>query len=114
MSLIRFGDRSLIRSDQLGQQGRGDESEEPEIRRIDRLVVGVSDSKYLQPTADVISRLLKRRHGGQVDFDMEIPELLLQQEQKTQDIFNLVLAVIRDILVGRWHWYHEYYACLCL
>jgi putative ABC transport system permease protein len=33
---------------------------------------------------------------------MEIPELLLQQEQKTQDVFNLVLAVIAGIslLVG--------------
>lgn len=62
----------------------------------------VNDSKYLQPTADVIARLLKRRHEGQVDFNMEIPELLLQQEQKTQDIFNLVLAVIAGIslLVG--------------
>jgi putative ABC transport system permease protein len=62
----------------------------------------VNESKYLQPTADVIARMLKRRHAGQVDFSMEIPELLLQQEQKTQDIFNLVLAVIAGIslLVG--------------
>ncbi len=102
VSLIRFGDRSVIRSEHLGRQGRGGGNEVAEVHQIDRLVVRVSDSKYLQPTADVISRLLKRRHEGQVDFDMEIPELLLQQEQKTQDIFNLVLAVIAGIslLVG--------------
>jgi putative ABC transport system permease protein len=72
------------------------------MHQIDRLVVRVHDSKFLQSTADVIARMLKRRHMDQVDFTMEIPELLLQQEQKTQDIFNLVLAVIAGIslLVG--------------
>jgi len=102
VSLIRFGDRSVIRKEHLGRQGRSDGNDEPEVHQIDRLVVRVNDSKFLQPTADVIARLLKRRHEGQVDFNMEIPELLLQQEQKTQDIFNLVLAVIAGIslLVG--------------
>lgn len=102
VSLIRFGDRSVIRKEHLGRQGQGNGNEETEIHQIDRLVVRVNDSKFLQPTADVIARLLKRRHEGQVDFNMEIPELLLQQEQKTQDIFNLVLAVIAGIslLVG--------------
>ncbi len=101
-SLIRFGDRSLIRAEHIGQRGMDPREKEPEIQQIDRLVVSVSDSRYLQPTADVIARMLKRRHGGQVDFNMEIPELLLQQEQKTQDMFNLVLAVIAGIslLVG--------------
>ncbi len=101
VSLIRFGDRSVIKSEHLGRRG-GDGGKDVEIHQIDRLVVRVSDSKYLQPVADVSARLLKRRHGDIVDFDMEIPELLLQQEQKTQDIFNLVLAVIAGIslLVG--------------
>ena len=100
VSLIRFGDRSQIRKEHLGRQGR--DEEEMEIQQIDRLVVRVHESKYLQSTAEVISKLMKRRHDGQVDFEMEIPELLLQQEQKTQDIFNLVLAVIAGIslLVG--------------
>lgn len=102
VSLIRFGDRSLIREEHLGNQGRRDDSQDTEMHQIDRLVVRVSDTKYLQSSAEVISRLLTRRHSGQVDFEMEIPELLLQQEQKTQDIFNMVLAVIAGIslLVG--------------
>jgi putative ABC transport system permease protein len=102
VSLIRFGDRSLIRKEHLGNRGRGEDTEDVDIQQIDRLVVRVNDTKYLQSTAEVISRLLKRRHNDQVDFEMEIPELLLQQEQKTQDIFNLVLAVIAGIslLVG--------------
>jgi putative ABC transport system permease protein len=102
VSLIRFGDRSQIRSDDLGQQGMQNNDEKAEVHQIDRLVIRINESKYLQSTADVIARMLKRRHDGKVDFTMEIPELLLKQEQKTQDIFNLVLAVIAGIslLVG--------------
>lgn len=102
VSLIRFGDRSQIRKEHLGRQGRNRDNNDVEVQQIDRLVVRVKDSKYLQVTADVIARMMKRRHLEQVDFEMEIPELLLQQEQKTQDIFNLVLAVIAGIslLVG--------------
>lgn len=102
VSLIRFGDRSQIRKEYLGNRGRENNGEEVEMQQIDRLVVQVDDSKYLQSTADVMARMLKRRHNDQVDFEMEIPELLLKQEQKTQDIFNLVLAVIAGIslLVG--------------
>ena len=102
VSLIRFGDRSQIRGEDLGERGRQNAGDNEEVQQIDRLVVRVNESRYLQSTADVIARMLKRRHSGQVDFSMEIPELLLQQEQKTQDIFNLVLAVIAGIslLVG--------------
>jgi putative ABC transport system permease protein len=102
VSLMRFGDRSTIKKEHLGRQGRSNSGEEVEVQQIDRMVVRVQDSKYLQANADVIARMLKRRHADQVDFEMEIPELLLKQEQKTQDIFNLVLAVIAGIslLVG--------------
>lgn len=100
VSLIRFGDRSVISREHLDEWG--DDQGKKEIQQIDRVVVRVKDSKYLQATAEVVSRMLQRRHDGNIDFEMEIPELLLQQEQKTQDIFNLVLAVIAGIslLVG--------------
>lgn len=99
VALMRFGDRSRIKKNDVGRNADDDGGP---MHQIDRLVVRVNNSAYLQPTADVISRMLKRRHMGQVDFRVEIPELLLQQEQKTQDIFNLVLAVIAGIslLVG--------------
>jgi putative ABC transport system permease protein len=100
VSLIRFGDRGRIQKEHLGRRGQSNEN--LTFNQIDRVVIRVTESKYLQPTAQVLSRLLKRRHLGQVDFAIEIPELLLQQEQKTQNIFNLVLAVIAGIslLVG--------------
>jgi putative ABC transport system permease protein len=46
--------------------------------------------------------MLNRRHNGTIDYQIEIPELLLKQQQRTKSIFNLVLGVIAGIslLVG--------------
>ena len=46
--------------------------------------------------------MLLRRHSSVEDFEIKIPELLLKQEQKTKDIFNIVLGAIASIslLVG--------------
>ena len=65
-------------------------------------MVRVDNSKQLQDSADLIGRILKRRHRDIIDFEIQVPELLLEQEQKTQDTFNFVLAVIAGIslLVG--------------
>ena len=70
--------------------------------QIDRLVIQVDDSEKLSPTAEVLSRMLERRHYEVVDFEITIPELLLKQQQRTQNIFNIVLAAIAAIslLVG--------------
>jgi len=56
----------------------------------------------LANTAEIISRMLKRRHYDVVDYEIEIPELLLKQQQRTNDIFNYVLGAIAGIslLVG--------------
>ncbi|MFT6214032.1 MAG: putative ABC transport system permease protein [Roseivirga sp.] len=70
--------------------------------QIDRLVIQVEESSKLNSTADVMSRMLERRHYGVVDYEITIPELLLKQQQRTQNIFNIVLAAIAAIslLVG--------------
>jgi putative ABC transport system permease protein len=46
--------------------------------------------------------MLKRRHQQVEDFEITVPELLLKQEQRTKDIFNIVLGAIAGIslLVG--------------
>jgi len=66
------------------------------------LVVQVTESSFLGSTAEVISRMLKRKHNGVVDFEIIIPQQLLEQQQRTKDIFNLVLSAIAGIslLVG--------------
>ncbi len=79
-----------------------EDSKPSNYHQIDRLVVQVSESEKLNSTADVLARMLERRHYGVVDFEITIPELLLKQQQRTQNIFNIVLAAIAAIslLVG--------------
>lgn len=70
--------------------------------QLDRIIVQVNESEELNPSSDVLSRLLLRRHEGVQDFEITVPELLLKQEQRTKDIFNIVLGAIASIslLVG--------------
>ncbi len=118
--LIRYKNRDKVTADQLKQTAaaRGSrgmivigvgEQEQPaagtgneNYHQLDRLVVQVSETGLLQPTAEVMSRLLQRKHYGMVDYEIEIPELLLKQQQRTNDIFNYVLGAIAGIslLVG--------------
>ena len=101
-ALLRFKNRALVTKDDLGEQNDDDAPPPENYHQLDKFVVRVADSKYLRATADVIARILRRRHHNLLDFEIEVPELLLQQQQKTQDTFNLVLAVIAGIslLIG--------------
>ena len=47
--------------------------------------------------AEVISRMLQRRHNQVVDFQVMVPEQLLRQAQRTREIFNIVLGAIASI-----------------
>ena len=47
--------------------------------------------------ADVVRRMLQRRHNDVTDFEISVPELLLKQEQRTKTIFNVVLGAIASI-----------------
>jgi putative ABC transport system permease protein len=64
--------------------------------------VQVDETENLSATAEVIRRMLLRRHNDLYDFEVTIPELLLKQQQRTKNIFNIVLGVIAGIslLVG--------------
>ncbi len=108
-ALLRFKNRAFISQEDISD---GDEEEDEEnnnanaqqqnYHQLDRLVLQVKESNTLQASADILGRMLKRRHQGIIDYEIEVPELLLQQQQKTQDTFNFVLAVIAGIslLVG--------------
>ena len=100
-ALLRFEDRAKISNDDVRRR-RGSDNEEENYHQLDRVVVRVNDSRYLRASADVLARMLKRRHHDVVDFEIEVPELLLEEQQKTQETFNLVLAAIAGIslLVG--------------
>ena len=98
-SMMRFGRGGFTITTQTETK---DDNKPSNYHQIDRLVVQVSESENLNPTADVMARMLERRHFGVVDFEITIPELLLKQQQRTQNIFNIVLAAIAAIslLVG--------------
>ncbi len=113
--LLRFQDRSVVKIDEIQQMRRGgrgrggriiirtgSSNDQEEIQyqnyhQLDRVVVQVDNSDQLIPTSDVVRRMLVRRHNGVEDFEVIIPELLLQQEQRTRDIFNIVLGAIAGI-----------------
>lgn len=78
------------------------EKEKKNYHQLDRLVIQVKETAQLKPAAEVMSRMLQRRHYDVVDYEIEIPELLLKQQQRTNDIFNYVLGAIAmiSLLVG--------------
>ncbi|MBP8240278.1 MAG: ABC transporter permease [Saprospiraceae bacterium] len=100
-ALLRFENRAVISKRDLGRGG-DEEEKSSNYHQIDRAVIRMESSKQLPAAADLMARILKRRHRDVVDYEVEVPELLLQQEQKTQDTFNIVLAAIAGIslLVG--------------
>jgi putative ABC transport system permease protein len=104
--LLRFRNRGAITKASLAQaeqdKNENRKSKDLNYHQLDRIVVHVRESDYIQPTTEIISRLLLRRHNQVEDFEILVPELLLKQEQKTKKIFNAVLGVIASIslLVG--------------
>jgi putative ABC transport system permease protein len=101
--LLRYKNRSLVTNADILQasfntQMTGEESKAKEnYNQLDRLVINVENSEMMQPTSEVIDRILKRRHNKVEDFEIIVPELMLKQEQKTKKLFNLVLGVIASI-----------------
>lgn len=70
--------------------------------QIDRLTLQVADADNLVESAAIAERALTRMHNKLVDFEITIPEKLLEQQQRTKDIFNIVLSIIAGIslLIG--------------
>ena len=109
--LVRYKDRKIISDKPLpegnvmifgDQQGPKKKIPRGNYHQIDKLVVQVNNSAELNATADVLSRMLKRRHNDMLDFEISIPIQLLKQQQKTKQIFNIVLSIIAGIslLIG--------------
>ncbi|HVE71396.1 MAG TPA: ABC transporter permease [Thermoanaerobaculia bacterium] len=69
---------------------------------VDELLVTVKEGVSTRRTAQVIEPLLQRLHGGADDYEVVIPEALLEQSRQTQRIFNIVMGSIAGIslLVG--------------
>lgn len=102
--IMRFKNRSLVRTDEVEEAmaSRDNNNKKENLNQLDKIIVQVAETAELSVTADVIRRMLLRRHNGLFDFEVTIPELLLKQQQRTKGIFNIVLGVIAGIslLVG--------------
>jgi len=72
-------------------------SERLNPNQLDRIIVRVRESAKVPAVANVLQRMLERRHNTVIDFEITVPELLLQQEQRTKTIFNIVLGAIASI-----------------
>lgn len=107
-TLLRYKNRAMVTGQEIQQaaaERNGNNNAENEngqgqptnYHQIDKLIVQVSDTKYSVPIADVVRRMLQRRHNSVIDFEVIVPELLLQQERRTQEIFNIVLSSIASI-----------------
>jgi len=69
---------------------------------LDELLVKVKDEVSTRNTAELMRPLLDRLHGGADDYEIVIPEALLEQKRQTQRIFTIVMGSIASIslLVG--------------
>ncbi|MCF8266485.1 MAG: ABC transporter permease [Ignavibacteriales bacterium] len=69
---------------------------------VERITIKVKKDYSIAATAKLTQKILKRKHYGADDFEIIIPEALLEQKQKTQRIFNVVMGAIAGIslLVG--------------
>ena len=108
--LMRFQNRALVNTRNSGEtsviMGRGfmsvrssspSENTSSNYHQLDKITIQVNETEELTPTTEVLSRMILRRHSDVKDFELTVPELLLKQQQRTKDIFNIVLGAIASI-----------------
>jgi len=116
--LLRFQNRALVSSRLMQTQSviRGGgghrimfnissnptQNTSSNYHQLDKIVVQINESEEIEASTEFLSRMLFRRHQEIKDYEITVPELLLKQEQRTKDIFNVVLGAIASIslLVG--------------
>ncbi len=99
--LIRINDPALSKYSEINNMRRRWRSNYM-LNQLSKIVISLSETEFMSSASDVIERMLQRRHNDQKDFEIVIPEQLIKQQQKTRDIFNIVLGAIAGIslLVG--------------
>ncbi len=106
--LLRYKNRALINSKNVGGNSffgggmffsfsGGNETAGTNGNQLDKIIVQVEETEQLTITTEILSRMLLRRHMNVKDFEITVPELLLKQQQRTKDIFNIVLGAIAGI-----------------
>lgn len=75
---------------------------DPLASPYDEIVVRLADGADPRRAASALGELLSRLHAGAEDYEIVVPEALLEQSRKTQRLFTLVMGAIAGIslLVG--------------
>jgi len=105
--LMRFKNRALVRADEVEKSAARRRvvddansktaADDKNPNQLDKIILQVKETDQLGVTANIVKRILLRRHSGLYDFEVTIPELLLKQQQRTKKIFNVVLGAIAGI-----------------
>ena len=106
--LLRYRNRGEVTQAEMEVAARSDNSadssetedqrsEKRNYHQLDKVIVRVEQSSDVTAVAEIVRRMLQRRHNDVTDFEISVPELLLQQEQRTKTIFNIVLGAIASI-----------------
>ncbi len=97
---LRYEDRSYVSAEDISRRER--DKKISNYHQLDRAIIKIDDINKIETSASLVERLLLRKHNDQVDFKVSVPELLVKQQQSTQETLNLVLAIIAGIslLVG--------------
>lgn len=108
--LRRYKDRGRITEKLLNsRQNNNDDDDNTEQKteteitdQIEKIVIAIDETDNMQQSVDILYRLLLRRHHEVEDFEIIVPEQILQQKKQTNDTFNILLGVIAAIslLVG--------------
>jgi putative ABC transport system permease protein len=106
--LRRYRDRGEVTQEEMelaAQEFNSVDSSETDDQRaekrnyhqLDKVIVQVDSADAVAPVAEVIRRMLQRRHNDVTDFEITVPEQLLKERQHTKAIFNVVLGAIASI-----------------
>jgi putative ABC transport system permease protein len=107
--LMRFKNRALVRADEVERanarrrliivtgQNELTRADDKNPNQLDKIILQVKETEQLGVTANIVKKMLLRRHSGLYDFEVTIPELLLKQQQRTKKVFNIVLGAIAGI-----------------
>ena len=69
---------------------------------LDEVVITLKNTEAIKSGALLVSQVLASTHGKESDYALVVPRELLEQNQRTQRIFNIVMSAIASIslLVG--------------
>lgn len=104
-ALLRYQNRGLVTKSSIRKSLMEDNDNEEEsvakpafnYHQLDKIVLRIEDTEKMRKLAEITNRMLTRRHYKVVDFEVIIPELLLEQKQRTTAMFNIVLGAIASI-----------------